>query len=93
MSEEQTETESQKDLDIKHSKQLRKDFDEVLQRLKSKCDSPERTLAMRSIQVGIMWLGMDLKRLQEGEPGTNPYPNSYNPENAIVEPTADGLKL
>jgi hypothetical protein len=36
-----------------------------------------------------MWLGMDLKRLYE----PNPYPNSYNPSNTVVEPTADGLKL
>lgn len=36
-----------------------------------------------------MWLGMDLKRLNE----PNPYPNSYNPSNAIVELTAQGLKL
>lgn len=36
-----------------------------------------------------MWLGMMLKEM--GTP--NPYPESYNPENAVVEPTADGLKL
>lgn len=36
-----------------------------------------------------MWLGMDLKRLGEA----NPYPNSKDPTNAIVDTTADGLKL
>ena len=32
---------------------------------------------------------MNLKRLNE----PNPYPDSYNPSNAKIEPTADGLKL
>ena len=32
---------------------------------------------------------MNLKRLGN----ENPYPQSYNPENTEVEPTADGLKL
>ena len=36
-----------------------------------------------------MWLGMDLKDLGS----KNPYPNSYNPANTIVDATADGLKL
>jgi len=36
-----------------------------------------------------MWLGMDLKRLNEA----NPYPDSYKPENDKIAPTADGLKL
>ena len=32
---------------------------------------------------------MDLKRLNEA----NPYPNSKDPTNTKIEPTADGLKL
>jgi hypothetical protein len=32
---------------------------------------------------------MDMKRLNE----TTPYPDSYNPANAVVNPTADNLKL
>ena len=36
-----------------------------------------------------MWLGMDLKRLNE----PNPYPDSYNPENAKIAPTADNMKM
>lgn len=41
------------------------------------------------------WLGMDLKAMNEEQPGSipNPYPNSKDPSNTIVEPTADGLKL
>ena len=37
-----------------------------------------------------MWLGMDLKRLND----VNPYPSSKDPSTGIkIEPTADGLKL
>jgi len=76
---------------IKESKQFRKDLDGVLQSLKrSDRGSRERSLSITKIQEAIMWLGMDLKDLN---PGNNPYPNSYKPENAVVEPTADGLKL
>lgn len=32
---------------------------------------------------------MNLKRLGEA----NPYPDSYNPDNAKIEPTVDGLKF
>jgi len=75
---------------IVETKQFRVDLDAVLQRLK---DSPrksrERSLVVTKLQEAIMWLGMDLKDLA----APNPYPNSYNPTNTIVEPTADGLKL
>lgn len=75
---------------IVETKQLRKDLDEVLQRVKnSDRKSRERSIVVTKIQESIMWLGMDLKDL--GTP--NPYPESKNPENSVVEPTADGLKL
>ena len=65
-------------------------LDAVLQQIK---DSPrksrERSLVVTKLQEAIMWLGMDLKDLGS----KNPYPNSYQPGNAIVDPTADGLKL
>jgi len=89
------------------TKQLRKDLDEVLQVLKKACDytdmpsrgiipvigarsSRERSIAITKIQEAIMWLGMDLKDIGATP---NPYPNSYNPESPVIEPTADGLKL
>lgn len=58
-------------------------------------DSRERSFAVTKIQEAIMWLGMDLKAINEEEPGAspNPYPQSYNPESSAIEPTADGLKL
>lgn len=75
--------------EVKADKQLRVNLDEQLQNLKGLPASRERSLAITKLQESIMWLGMDLKRLNE----PNPYPNSYNPENDIVDPTADKLKL
>jgi len=83
---------------VGETKQFRKDLDEVLQRLKlssiptgpAPCrGSRERSLAVTKIQEAIMWLGMDLKDLNE----PNPYPQSYDPASPKIEPTADGLKL
>lgn len=89
---------------IAQTKQLRKELDTVLQNLRRDSDknytgerapdhpvrsSRERSIAITKIQEAIMWLGMDLKDL--GTP--NPYPQSYNPSSATIEPTADGLKL
>lgn len=71
-------------------KQLRKAIDQLIQQIKMLPSSRERSLAVTKLQEGVMWLGMDLKRL--GTP--NPYPSSKNPSTgAIIEPTADGLKM
>lgn len=91
---------------VGETKQFRKDLDEVLQRLKisshpaNRCQyarvSSERAIAITKLQEAIMWLGMDLKAINEESPSnetTNPYPQSYNPESTAIEPTADGLKL
>ena len=74
---------------IRSDKKLRKDLDPILQRLKNLPKSRERSLAITKLQEAIMWLGMDLKLLGDA----NPYPNSRNPENTIVDKTADNLKL
>ena len=77
---------------IKFDKEWRVELDDCLQRMKANHlirTSRERSLAMTKLEECIMWLGMDLKAI--GTP--NPYPNSYKPENSIVDPTADGLKL
>jgi len=72
------------------NKTWRKELDEVLQKIKdSGRISRERNICITKIQEGVMWLGMDLKALYE----PNPYPNSKDPSNTIIEPTADGLKL
>ncbi len=71
------------------NKELRRDIDAIIQRVKSLPSSRERSLATTKLQEGVMWLGMDLKRLNE----PNPYPNSKDPSNTTIDPTADGLKL
>ncbi len=74
---------------VRFDKEMRKELDASLQKLKESVGSRERSLAITKIQEAIMWLGMDLKRLGE----ENPYPESKNPESTRIEPTADGLKM
>jgi hypothetical protein len=88
---------------VRSTKQHRQDLDAVLQNLRKDCDrstvpsrgSRERSIAITKLQEAIMWLGMDLKSLNAENPGVspNPYPNSYNPDSLVIEPTADGLKM
>lgn len=76
--------------EVINNKQLRKDADDIIQRIKDLPPSRERSLAITKFQEGVMWLGMDLKRLGEA----NPYPSSKDASTgAVIEPTADGLKL
>lgn len=76
--------------EVVNNKQLRKDIDQIIQRVKILPPSRERSLSITKLQEAVMWLGMDLKRLGEA----NPYPSSKDPSTgAVVEPTADDLKL
>ena len=76
--------------EIVANKQLRKDLDEKIQEVKNLPASRERSLAITKLQEAVMWLGMDLKRLNE----ENPYPNSKDPSTGDkIDPTADWLKL
>lgn len=76
--------------EIVANKQLRKDLDEVIQRVKNLPSSRERSLAITKLQEAVMWLGMDLKRLNEADP----YPHSKDPNTGDkLDPTAQGLKL
>lgn len=78
------------DAEITSNKQLRKDIDEVIQRVVSLPKSRERSLSITKLEEAVMWLGMDLKRLGT----TNPYPNSKDPDTGSkIDPTADGLKF
>lgn len=70
-------------------KQCRKDIDEIIQKVRELDSCRETSLAITKLQEAVMWLGMDLKRLNE----PNPYPESKNPESMRIEPTADGLKM
>lgn len=93
---------------VRTTKKLRQDLDGVLQNLRESMgqrlhpdgqiptrSNRERSIVVTKIQEAIMWLGMDLKAINEENPGSspNPYPQSYNPESTVIEPTADGLKL
>ena len=76
--------------EVTQNKQLRKDTDDIIQRIKDLPPSRERSIAVTKLQEGVMWLGMDLKRLGEA----NPYPSSKDASTGtVIEPTADGLKL
>jgi len=82
---------AEKDHWVVEDKRLRQEFDRLLQELNdSNRHSRERALAVTKIQEAIMWLGMDLKALNDGQ---SCYREGYNPESTKVEPTADGLKL
>lgn len=70
-------------------KSLRQTIDKDIQAVKLLPASRERAICITKLQEAVMWLGMDLKRL--GTP--NPYPNSKDPSNTLIEPTADGLKM
>lgn len=72
------------------NKQLRKDLDEKIQEIKNLPPSRERSLSITKLQEAVMWLGMDLKRLNDEDP----YPSSKDPSTGDkIEPTADGLKF
>ena len=71
-------------------KQLRKDVDDVIQRVRNLEPCRETSIVITKLQEAVMWLGMDLKRLNQD----NPYPSSKDPSTgAKIEPTADNLKL
>ena len=88
------------------AKQFRKDADELLQRMKAHKVQivqhhsdlgmedawetiAQHTLSIRDLESCIMRQGMALKYV--GNP--NPYPDSKDPSNTVVNPTADGLKM
>lgn len=78
------------------NKTLRKDIDEIIQRVKSLPSTKERSIAIIKLQEAVMWIGMDLKRIHELDPKScpEPYPSSKNPNTgSVIEPTADGLKF
>ena len=70
-------------------KQLRKDTDDIIQRVRELEPCRETSLVITKLQEAVMWLGMDLKRLNQPDP----YPESKNPNSMRIEPTADNLKL
>lgn len=77
-------------VEVPSIKQLRKDVDDVIQRVKNLEPCRETSIVITKLQEAVMWLGMDLKRLNQD----NPYPSSKDPSTGTkIEPTADGLKF
>ena len=77
-------------LEIPKVKQLRKDIDDVIQRVKALDNCREVSICITKLQEAVMWLGMDLKRIGD----INPYPNSKDPSTGTkIDPTADHLKF
>ena len=77
-------------LEIPKVKQLRKDIDDVIQRVKTLDNCREVSICITKLQEAVMWLGMDLKRIGD----INPYPNSKDSSTGTkIEPTADNLKF
>ena len=76
--------------EIVNIKQLRKDIDDIIQRVGNLKRCRETSLSITKLEEAVMWLGMDLKRLNQ----PNPYPSSKDPSTGSkIEPTADGLKF
>ena len=77
-------------LEIPKVKQLRKDIDDVIQRVKTLDGCREISICITKLQEAVMWLGMDLKRIGD----INPYPNSKDPSTGTkIDSTADNLKF
>ena len=77
-------------LEIPKVKQLRKDIDDVIQRVKTLDNCREVSICITKLQEAVMWLGMDLKRIGD----VNPYPNSKDPSTGTkIDPTAYNLKF
>lgn len=82
--------------EIVADKELRKEIDEIIQKVKNMPSTRERSITITKLQEACMWLGMDLKRINEidAEKCPNPYPSSKDPNTGSkIEPTADGLKF
>ena len=68
--------------ETKRARQLIKELTEELNCSARK--SRSRSLAITKLEEASMWLGKDLQELNE----PYPYPNSHNPNNPVIDPTA-----
>lgn len=83
-------------LRIKRVKMYRKHLDEMVTDIERDTPTRETSLVKTKLQEGMMWLGMELKRLGQKYPDVlkPPYPSSKDPETGTrIEPTAEGLKF
>lgn len=66
-------------------KQFRLTIAEMVSRLNGAArKSRSRSLALTKLEEASMWLGKDLQELNEADP----YPNSRNPSNLTIDPSA-----
>lgn len=82
--------------EILKDKELRGKIDVLIQEVKNCPPTRERSLAITKLQEGVMWLGMDLKRIHDQFPKEciDPYVGSKDPSTGThIAPTADDLKL
>ena len=71
-------------------KEFRQLGDHLVQGVKELFESHEVCTSIDKFLEGIMWLGMELKRVNE----PNPYPNSKDPGTGnVIDKTADGMKM
>ena len=78
------------EIEVPAIKQLRKEGDELIQKVKQLEPCREVSLVITKLQEAVMWLGMDLKRLNQ----PNPYPSIKDTNICTnIETTADSLKL
>ena len=76
--------------EIVNIKQLKKDIDDIIQRVSNLERCREISLSITKLEKAVMWLGMDLKRLNQ----PNSYPSFKDlSTGSKIEPTADGLKF
>ena len=74
--------------EIPNIKQCRKDIYDVIESVRKLESCKEVEICIIIHQEACMWLGMDLKRLND----INPYPSSKDPSTGTkIEPTADNL--
>jgi len=96
---EQSEAPAQQDpvaANIVAIKTLRRTIDKNIQTVRALAPCREQALCITKLQEAVMWLGMNLKAINEANPGLcgNPYPSSKDPSTGTkIEPTADNLKL
>lgn len=77
-------------LEISKIKQLRKDINDVIQRVKTLNDCKEVQICITNLKRSIMWLGMDLKRIDSNNLSTNSEDHSTENNTTLV---SDNLKL
>ena len=70
-----------KDQEIISTKQRGADIVAILQAVKELPPSREVSITITKLQESVMWLGMNLKRINEAAPGAspNPHPKQQRP--------------